>query len=328
MRGTKTQTVARFAQWTFETLSSNPKQSEAFKMGPWTWFISVEKDETMYVRLYPEPTPIAKEHPPLARFRIKVEAINVREENSGPHVSAIQERVLRTSEDFAWSADFAYYGRFTVEVEFFDLKIWTTNGDLPTSIWPSSYGMKSQASLSTLQSCSRMLNESIHADVSINTADGMVRAHKAILSASSPVFRSIFLDQCNEKESSTINIEDMSMDSCMALLSYMYGSINEEDFWKHRVTLLGAAHKYDMTDLKNSCEENLTKDINSENVLDRLQKAWHYELDNLKEACMVFLFDFKKIYEVRDEIDKFFEQADRELLIKMFHQGLGAWKVA
>lgn len=40
---------------------------------------------------------------------------------------AVQEKVLRTSEDFAWSANFAYYGRFIVEVEFLDLKIWTTN---------------------------------------------------------------------------------------------------------------------------------------------------------------------------------------------------------
>lgn len=47
----------------------------------------MEKEETMYIRLYPEPNPIAKEQPPLARFRIKVEAINVCEENPEPHVS-------------------------------------------------------------------------------------------------------------------------------------------------------------------------------------------------------------------------------------------------
>lgn len=49
--------------------------------------ILAEKDETMYVRLYPEPTPIAIEHPPLARFRIKVEAISTGVENLEPHVS-------------------------------------------------------------------------------------------------------------------------------------------------------------------------------------------------------------------------------------------------
>lgn len=172
-----------------------------------------------------------------------------------------------------------------------------------------------------------MLNESIHTDATINTADGMVRAHKAILSASSPVFHSMLLYHLNDEESSTIDMEDMSRDSCMALLSYIYGSITEEDFWKHRVALLGAAHKYNIVHLMNSCEESLTKDINSENVLHRLQEAWRYELDSLKKECMVFLFDFKKIYEVRDEIDNLFKQADRELIIKMFRQVLGAWKV-
>ncbi|KAL8110265.1 BTB/POZ domain-containing protein At1g21780-like [Apium graveolens] len=319
-----TKTVARFAHWTFETLSSNPIISEPFKMGHWTWFISAEMEKTMFIRLYPEPNIIAKEQPPLARFRIKVEPINVGMENSEPRVSPIQEKVLRTSEDFAWSAGIAYYSYFVIEVEFFDLKIWTTNGDLPTSIWPSSYGMKPQASLNTLQSCSRMLNESLHADVTINTADGMVRAHKAMLSACSPVFQGMFL--CKEKDSSTIDIKDMSRDSCTALLGYMYGSISDEDFWKHRVALLGAAHKYDIAGLKNSCEESLTKDINSDNVLQRLQEAWKYDLENLKKTCMVFLFDFKKIYEVSHEIDALFKEADRELLNKMFRELLSAWK--
>lgn len=119
----------------------------------------------------------------------------------------------------------------------------------------------------------------------------------------------------------------MSVDSCKALLSYLYGTIDVEDFWKYRVTLLGAAHKYNIVELKNSCEKSLTKDINSDNVLDRLQEAWIYELDNLKKECMVYLFDFKNNYEVADEINEFFKQADRELLTKMFHEGLGAWKV-
>lgn len=34
----ETKTVARFAQWTFEALStSSPKQSDPFQMGLWTW---------------------------------------------------------------------------------------------------------------------------------------------------------------------------------------------------------------------------------------------------------------------------------------------------
>lgn len=186
--------------------------------------------------------------------------------------------------------------------------------------------MQSLAAQSSLRCLSRMLDESIHADVTINTSDGTVHAHKAILSASSPVFHSMFLHNLKEKESSTINIADMSTESCMALLSYLYGTIKQEDFWKHRLQLLGAANKYDIADLKDSCEESLLEDINTGNVLERLQEAWLYQLNKLKKGCLMYLLDFGKIYDIKDEIDAFFRQADRELMLEMFQEILAVWK--
>lgn len=186
--------------------------------------------------------------------------------------------------------------------------------------------MQSLAAQSTLRCLSRMLDEAIHADVTINTADGTLRAHKAILSASSPVFQSMFLHNLKEKSSSTIDIDDLSLESCTALLSYLYGNIKQEDFWKHRLALLGAANKYDITDLKDACEESLLEDINSGNVLERLQEAWLYQLHKLKKGCMVYLLDFGKIYDIRDEISTFFKQADRELMVEMFQELLTVWK--
>lgn len=171
-----------------------------------------------------------------------------------------------------------------------------------------------------------MLYEGIHADVTINTADGSLRAHKAILSATSPVFQSMFSHDLKEKESSIIHIVDMSLESCMALLSYLYGTIKQEDFWKHRLALLGAANKYDIADLKDACEESLLEDINSTNVLERLQDAWLYQLNKLKKGCLMYLFDFGKIYDVREEVSNFFRHADRELMTEMFQEVLTVWK--
>lgn len=171
-----------------------------------------------------------------------------------------------------------------------------------------------------------MLQEGIHADVTIKTSDGALKAHKSVLASSSPVFESMFLHDLQEKESSTIKIEDMSMDSCSALLAYMYGTIKQEDFWKHRLSLLAAANKYDIADLKNCCEESLLEDICSSNILDRLHEAWLYQLNKLKKACLSYLFDFGKIYDVRDEMNDFFRHADRELLLELFQQVLTVWK--
>ena len=201
-----------------------------------------------------------------------------------------------------------------------------TQGGEASSIWPSDGLLQSVAAESTLRCLSRMLEEAIHSDVTINTADGTLRAHKAILSASSPVFQSMFRHNLKEKESSLIYIEDMSLESCTTLLTYLYGTIKQEDFWKHRLALLGAANKYDIADLKDACEESLLEDINSANVLERLQEAWLYQLDRLKKGCLTYLFDFGKIYDVRDEVNNFFRQADRELMLEMFQEVLTVWK--
>jgi len=163
-----------------------------------------------------------------------------------------------------------------------------------------------------------MLDEAIHADLTIITADGTLKAHKAVLSASSTVFHGLYLDNGDEEDTSTIHMEDMSQESCKSLLSYLYGTIKQEDFWNHRLPLLGAANKYEIGDLKDACEESLLEDLNSGNVLERLNDAWLYQLHNLKKGCFTFLFDFGKIYDVRDEINTFFQHADRELMQEMF----------
>ncbi|XP_057795754.1 BTB/POZ domain-containing protein At1g21780-like isoform X4 [Salvia miltiorrhiza] len=325
MADTKVETIARLAQWKIESFGpTNPyKRSDPFKIGIWNWHLSVEKNRSVYIRLFPEPSRLSKEQPPLARFVIRV---STSASNRRPYVSPIHERLLRSSDDFACPIDINFQGRFVIDVEFLDLKICPLNGGEGSSIWPSDGLMQSQASQSTLRCLYRMLDEEIHADVTINLSDGPLRAHRAILSASSPVFLSMFQHDLKEKESSTIDILDMTSESCMALLRYLYGTISQEDFWKHRLALLSAANKYSIIDLKDACEESLLEDINSGNVLERLQEAWLYQLDKLKKGCLVYLLDFGKIYDVREEMNDFFRQADRELVVEMFQELLAVWK--
>ncbi|CAN1268841.1 BTB/POZ domain-containing protein At1g21780 [Linum perenne] len=315
MVDSKVETISRLAQWKIENFGPcSYKKSDPFKVGIWNWHLSVEKNRYLYVRLFPEPSRGSKEQPPIARFILRVSSI-------------VHERLLRTCDDFVWPVDSSFHGRFIIDVEFLDLKICPLSGGEACSIWPGGDGaMQSVSTQSTLRCLSRMLDEGIHADVTINTAEGTLKAHKAILSASSPVFRSMFHHDLKEKESSTIYIDDMSTESCVALLSYLYGTIKQEDFWRHRLSLLGAANKYDIESLKDACEESLLEDINSANVLERLQEAWLYQLEKLKKGCLTYLFDFGKIYDVREEINNFFRHADRELMLEMFQEVLTVWK--
>ncbi|PKI40842.1 hypothetical protein CRG98_038768 [Punica granatum] len=313
MAETKVETISRLAQWKIDNFGPwSFKKSEPFKIGIWNWYLSVEKNRYMYVRLFPEPSRLSKEQSPLARFVLRVSVAGA---NRRFYISPVHERLLRSCDDFMWPVDCAFHGRFVID-----------NGE-PSPVWSSNGSMQSVASQSTLRCLSRMLDEAIHSDVTINTSDGNLRAHKAILSASSPVFHSMFRHNLKEKESSIIHIEDMTLESCMALLSYLYGTIKHEDFWQHRLALLGAANKYGISDLKDACEESLLEDINSSNVLERLQDAWLYQLDKLKKGCLTYLFDFGKIYDVREEIDNFFRQANRELMLEMFQEVLTVWKL-
>ncbi|KAK7410611.1 hypothetical protein VNO78_01544 [Psophocarpus tetragonolobus] len=320
--GDRVETVARLAQWKIDNFGPcSYKKSEPFKVGIWNWYFSVVRNRYLYIHLFPEPSQVSKDHPPFARFILRVS-------DSGSscsfHISPVQEKLLRTHDDFVWPVDTAFVGRFIIDVEFLDLKICPPNGGETSSVWPSSDGnSQSIASQSNTLGClSRMLDEAIHADLTIITADGTLRAHKAVLSASSPVFQSMFHHNLKEKESSTIHIEDMSLESCTALLSYIYGTIKQEDFWKHRLALLGAANKYDIGGLKDICEESLLEDLNTGNVLEMLNEAWFYQLHKLKKGCLVFLFQFGKIHDIKDEINNFFQHADRELMLEMFQEVL------
>ncbi|TKY56136.1 BTB/POZ domain-containing protein [Spatholobus suberectus] len=325
MADTKVETIARLAQWKIENFGPcSYKKSDPFKLGIWNWYMSIERNRYLYIHIFPEPSRVSKEQPPVARFILRVS------NNSGPsrkfYISPVHERVLRTCDDFVWPVDTTFLGRFVIDVEFLDLKTCPVNGGEARSVWPSDGKLQTVAAQSTLRCLSRMLEEAIHADLTIITADGTLRAHKAVLSASSTVFHDLYLHNGDEKETSTIHMEDMSQESCMSLLSYLYGTIKQEDFWNHRLALLGAANKYEIGDLKDACEESLLEDLNSGNVLERLNDAWLYQLHKLKKGCFTYLFDFGKIYDVRDEINTFFRHADRELMLEMFQEVLTIWK--
>ncbi|CAN0893383.1 BTB/POZ domain-containing protein At1g21780 [Linum grandiflorum] len=166
----------------------------------------MEKNQYMYIRLFPEPSRGSKEQSPIARF------------------------ILRVSSNTGHNRRPYIFPRFHSTFHLPNGALVLLGGEA-CSIWPDGDDtMQSVSSQSTLRCLSRMLDEGIHADVTINTSEGTLKAQKAILSASSPVFRSMFHHDLKEKESSTIYIDDMSSESCVALLSYLYGTIKQEDF--------------------------------------------------------------------------------------------------
>ncbi|MBA0705722.1 hypothetical protein Golax_017896 [Gossypium laxum] len=320
----RVETTARLAQWRIDNLAScTYRKSDPFKIGNWNWHLSVEKNRVLYVKLYPEISNLTRDNPPIASFIIRV-VCSAGDRKAFTHPE-IKDKQLKSNDDFVWPIEVPLTGKFIIDVEFLDLKTASPNGGEPCSIWAEGLTQK-QSNATALACLGRMLTQSIHTDIIINASNGSIGAHRAVLSARSPVFHSMFSHNLQEKELSTINISDMSIEACQALLCYIYGNIKHEEFLAHRLALLRAADKYDISDLKEACHESLLEDIDTKNVLERLQNAALYQLPKLKSSCMRYLVRFGKIYDIRDDFNAFLQCADREQITDIFHEVLNTWK--
>ncbi|KAL7249018.1 hypothetical protein ACSBR1_011226 [Camellia fascicularis] len=318
-------TTARLAQWRIENLAScTYRKSDPFKIGKWNWHLTVEKNRMLFIKLYPEVSNLTRDNPPIASFIIRV-ICSVGDRKALIHPEITDKR-LKNNDDFVWAIEVPLTGKFIIDVEFLDLKIVPPDaGGEPCSIWAESSAQK-QSNATALSALGKMLSEGIHTDIVINASDGSIGAHRAVLAAQSPVFRGMFSHNLKEKELSTVNISDMSIEACQAFLNYIYGNIQQEEFLSHRLGLLQAADKYDIADLKEACHESLLEDIDTENVLERLQNASLYRLPKLKANCMQYLVKFGKIFDIRDDFDSFMQCTDRELVAEIFHEVLASWK--
>ncbi|KAK4750584.1 hypothetical protein SAY87_004066 [Trapa incisa] len=321
----RVQTTSRVAQWRIDNLASfTYHKSDPFRIGKWNWHLSAEKNRMLFVRLYPEISSLTRDNPPIASFNIRViSSGGGRKSLTHP---VITDKLLKNREDFVWAIDIPLNGKFIIDVEFLDLKASSLQGGEVCSIWAE--GCTEKLSHKTaLSILGRMLTEGIHADVIINASNGSIGAHRAVLASRSPVFCSMFSHSLKEKELSAINISDMSIEACRVFLGYIYGNVQHDDFLVHRIALVRAADKYDISDLKEACHESLVEDIDMTNVLERLQIAYLYQLPKLKGSCMVYLVKFGKICDIREDLNAFLQSADREIVADIFHEVMNTWNI-
>lgn len=321
----RVETTSRLAQWRIDNLSScTYRRSDPFKIGLWNWHLAVEKNRVLLIKLYPEISNLSRDNPPFASFVLRVLSSVGGDRKPLIHPEVIDKQ-LKSNDDFVWPIDVPLTGKFIIDVEFLDLKTASPHGGELCSIWAEGITQR-RSHAAALSFLGRMLMEGIHTDIVINTSDGSVGAHRAVLAARSPVFRSMFSHNLQEKELSTINISDMSVETCQAFLGYLYGTTQPNDFMDHRLDLLRAADKYDIEDLKEACHESLIQDIDAKNVLERLQNAALYQLPELKSSCMRYLVKFGKIFDIRDDFNLFLQGADRDLIADIFQEILATWK--
>ncbi|CAN1187358.1 BTB/POZ and MATH domain-containing protein 4 [Linum perenne] len=147
--------------------------------------------------------------------------------------------------------------------------------------------------------CSR-LHSIQGSDVTFNVAGEKFEAHKLVLAARSPLFRSKFFDSGEGSEE--IVITDLEPNVFKAILHFIYHDTLTEDVGNTASSsasvssiseslaakLLAAADLYGLDRLKLMCESHLCKDISVDSVARILALADSYHAVELKAICLKF----------------------------------------
>ncbi|MQL74609.1 hypothetical protein Taro_006993 [Colocasia esculenta] len=139
-------------------------------------------------------------------------------------------------------------------------------------------------------------------DIVFDVAGEKFHAHKLVLAARSPVFRSKFFDCSEDDKSETeITITDLEPEVFEAILNFIYtDTLMEEELTASSLSstssvsdtlvgkLLAAADKYGLERLRLLCESYLCKDISVNSVASTLALADRYHALELRAVCLKF----------------------------------------
>ena len=123
----------------------------------------------------------------------------------------------------------------------------------------------------------------------------------------------MFIHNMTEAQEKVIDIEDLDIETVRDMLKYMYaGKIDDLNTKSPR--LLEAADKYQLSELKEICEEKLCDNLTVESCLECLVLADLHTAEDLKQAAIKFVVDNSEDFV--DQVDKF--KAYPDLMASLF----------
>jgi speckle-type POZ protein len=136
-------------------------------------------------------------------------------------------------------------------------------------------------------------NKSLFSDVVFVIEGEHIPAHRSILAARSPVFRSMFTNGMRESTEGTIHIPDIDKQLFQEMLSHIYTCKCDPDLLNERtVELLAVADKYDLAGLKLLCEQVMLKRITKGNASAILATADMYHAPVLKKHVLSLMTQY------------------------------------
>ena len=129
-----------------------------------------------------------------------------------------------------------------------------------------------------------------YSDSALKVGDDVFHVHKYILAARSPVFSAMFTHDMLENKQNQVEITDIEPEIMREILRFIYtGEV--EKLEEKAESLLLAADKYALTDLKDMCEKFLCRNLHVQNVVDYVLFADTYNIVKLKEQSFSYFVD-------------------------------------
>ncbi|XP_055943458.1 TD and POZ domain-containing protein 1-like [Argiope bruennichi] len=137
-------------------------------------------------------------------------------------------------------------------------------------------------------------NDTIFSDIEVRTSTKTFPTHKNILTARSPVFRTMFSNDMKERNSGHVDITDFEDDTVHRMLLYMYTDSLEDLQFESASSLYKIADKYQILSLKRRCSFFLKMNLSASNACDILILADLLDDGDLKRAAQDYILGQKK----------------------------------
>ncbi|KAJ8674848.1 hypothetical protein QAD02_010634 [Eretmocerus hayati] len=129
-----------------------------------------------------------------------------------------------------------------------------------------------------------------HSDVTVTVDNHKLHLHINILSSRSTVFACMFDSELGENTPRFLFIDDASFEVMREFFRYIYAA-KVKNLESIAVELLIVADKYAVEGLKTICEQNLIRNLKSENAVEYLNLAYlHYKLGSSVKGIFFFYY--------------------------------------
>ena len=132
------------------------------------------------------------------------------------------------------------------------------------------------------------LDDMKYTDLILEVDGSTFHCHKFMLARKSDVFDAMFSHDFSEKHANKVVIEDLESEAVLEMLRFIYqGKVMQME--RVNKSVLVAADKYNIVDLKESCEKSLCNSMTTENVCSLLLLARDRVSSELKKRAVDFI---------------------------------------